>query len=64
MSPPMPTEIVMRSMSDSELVDDLTTRQAVERFTPVESELLSRLKGLLEDYEEVREALEQRSDAL
>ncbi|HHW4673664.1 MAG TPA: hypothetical protein ACQGQW_00415 [Xylella fastidiosa subsp. pauca] len=62
MSPPMPTEIVMRSMSDSELVDDLTTRQAVERFTPVESELLSRLKGLLEDYEEVRDALEQRSD--
>ncbi|ALR01526.1 hypothetical protein [Xylella fastidiosa] len=64
MSPPMPTEMFMRSMSDSELVNDLTTRQAVERFTPVESELLSRLKGLLEDYEEVRDALEQDGDAL
>ncbi|AAF85317.1 hypothetical protein XFUD_10985 [Xylella fastidiosa] len=63
MSPPMPTEMFMRSMSDSELVNDLTTRQAVERFTPVESELLSRLKGLLEDYEEVRDALEQDGDA-
>ncbi|WGZ34160.1 hypothetical protein [Xylella fastidiosa] len=59
---PMPTEIVMRSMSDSELVDDLTTRQAVERFTPVESELLFRLTALVEDYEHVCEALEQRSD--
>ncbi|UIX82232.1 hypothetical protein [Xylella fastidiosa] len=64
MSPPMPTEIFMRSMSDNELVNDLTTRQAVERFTPVERELLSRLKGLLEDYEEVRDALEQDGDAL
>ncbi|ALR07414.1 hypothetical protein XFHB_11790 [Xylella fastidiosa] len=64
MSPPMPTALFMRSMSDSELVNDLTTRQAVERFTPVESELLSRLKGLLEDYEEVRDALEQDGDAL
>ncbi|WGZ36451.1 hypothetical protein O4443_10885 [Xylella fastidiosa subsp. pauca] len=52
----------MRSMSDSELVDDLTTRQAVERFTPVESELLFRLTALVEDYEHVCEALEQRSD--
>ncbi|EGO82558.1 hypothetical protein XFEB_00571, partial [Xylella fastidiosa EB92.1] len=51
MSPPMPTALLMRSMSDNELVNDLTTRQAVERFTPVERELLSRLKGLLEDYE-------------
>ncbi|ALR10095.2 hypothetical protein XFFB_10990 [Xylella fastidiosa] len=59
---PMPTEIVMRSMSDSELVDDLTTRQAVERFTPVESELLFRLTALVEDYEHVCEALEQRSN--
>ncbi|WP_058570036.1 hypothetical protein ACN3VN_05050 [Xylella fastidiosa] len=63
MSPPMPTEIVMRSMSDSELVDDLTTRQAVERFTPVESELLWRFTALLDAYEHVCEALEQRSDA-
>ncbi|WP_411393493.1 hypothetical protein [Xylella fastidiosa] len=36
MSPPMPTALLMRSMSDNELVSDLTTRQAVERFTPVE----------------------------
>ncbi|NMR01522.1 hypothetical protein HJ420_09995 [Xylella fastidiosa] len=64
MSPPMPTALLMRSMSDNELVNDLTTRQAVERFTPVERELLWRLKGLLEDYEEVRDALEQDGDAL
>ncbi|ALQ97201.1 hypothetical protein B398_11340 [Xylella fastidiosa 32] len=63
MSPPMPTALLMRSMSDSELVNDLTTRQAVERFTPVESELLFRLTALVEDYEHVCEALEQRSDA-
>ncbi|MCH7235058.1 hypothetical protein LOK82_08140 [Xylella fastidiosa subsp. multiplex] len=64
MSPPMPTALLMRSMSDNELVSDLTTRQAVERFTPVERELLSRLKGLLEDYEAVCDALEQDGDAL
>ncbi|UIT46815.1 hypothetical protein LZ754_11380 [Xylella fastidiosa subsp. multiplex] len=64
MSPPMPTALLMRSMSDNELVSDLITRQAVERFTPVERELLSRLKGLLEDYEAVRDALEQDGDAL
>ncbi|WP_411393448.1 hypothetical protein [Xylella fastidiosa] len=64
MSPPMPAALLMRSMSDNELVSDLTTRQAMERFTPVERELLSRLKGLLEDYEAVRDALEQDGDAL
>ncbi|WP_419653894.1 hypothetical protein ACN3VN_10710 [Xylella fastidiosa] len=62
MSPPMPTALLMSSMSDSELVNDLTTRQAVERFTPVESELLWRFTSLLDAYEHVRDALEQDGD--
>ncbi|QJP49616.1 hypothetical protein HKJ32_00850 [Xylella fastidiosa subsp. multiplex] len=64
MSPPMPTALLMRSLSDGELVSDLTTRQAVECFTPVESELLLRLEGLLDDYEAVCDALERAHSAL
>ncbi|ARO68619.1 hypothetical protein B9J09_05895 [Xylella fastidiosa subsp. pauca] len=63
MSPPMPTEMFMRSMSNSELVNDLAAAQAVERFTPVESELLWRFTALLDAYEHVCEALEQDGDA-
>ncbi|KXB12986.1 hypothetical protein ADT32_01490 [Xylella fastidiosa] len=62
MSPPMPTALLMSSMSDNELVNDLTTRQAVERFTPVESELLWRFTALLDAYEHVCDALEQDGD--
>ncbi|NRP54191.1 hypothetical protein XFRB_02040 [Xylella fastidiosa] len=62
MSPPMPTALLMRSMSDSELVNYLAAAQAVERFTPLESELLFRLTALVEDYEHVCEALEQDDD--
>ncbi|AAF83499.1 hypothetical protein XFUD_02890 [Xylella fastidiosa] len=57
MSSFVPTESPMRSERVNDFTNNLKVLTGVEHFTPLETELIARLAVLLEDYEEVRDAL-------